>query len=165
MGGHSGKSAQNRAAALCLTSNFSALLKENWCRVSGTGASNQDPGHPAPILLLRKSDLKLVTLGRLAFPLPYPIGVRILPSVSATTIPLPPPSGSFPLPLDSPKTAQFSWMPSLPMPGTILGKEVDPDPGQNGMKSACATGVGRREPKPPLLQRLGDWLFTAGSQH
>lgn len=63
MGGHSGKSAQNRAAALCLTSNFSALLKENWCRVSGTGASNQDPGHPAPILLLRKSDLKLVTLG------------------------------------------------------------------------------------------------------
>lgn len=62
-----------RAAALSLTSNFSALLKEDWYRVSGTGVSNQDPGHPTPILLLRKSDLKLVTLGRLALPIPYPL--------------------------------------------------------------------------------------------
>lgn len=99
------------AAALSLTSNFSALLKEDWCRVSGTGASNQYPGHPAPILLLRKSDLKLVTLERLALPLPYLIGVKILPSLPATTIRLPPPSGSLPVPLDSPKTAQFPWMP------------------------------------------------------
>lgn len=106
-----GNSLKIRAAALSLTSNFSALLKEDWCRVSGTGASNQDPGHPAPILLLRKSDLKLVSLGRLALPLSYRIGVRILPSDPATTIPLPPPSGSFPALLDSPKTAQFSWMP------------------------------------------------------
>lgn len=43
-----GNSLKIRAAALSLTSNFSALLKEDWCRVSGTGASNQDPGHPAP---------------------------------------------------------------------------------------------------------------------
>ena len=116
---------------------------------------------PRTLLLRRGSGLKPPALGRLARPPTNPSVARLPPSIPATTIPLPPPSGFSPDALGSPKTA-----PPVPVPTDTLAmpawhspwqgsEEGKPHPGHIRMESACATGVGLVDPKPTPTHGLG----------